>query len=968
MKKLLEEDDECKIIKYYDYKDDDNDEKRNEDIEACQGRKKKTNSGIVDRQRLINAILSSESHSVIITKLWFSDVNYKDINDSLKTFEKDDFFGKIYADYDEAFSRYNNDGNVNKEASSQTLNQIIDYNITKVDSVIKKNDDDSYNLDLEVCIDIKTDRTIKIDDIKLKVSQVGKKDESENFTLAYSKLSKSQNICSSLEGFVLTDINNLVTYPLVFSSTIKYKPFNSFGNYITKMTNRLYSGRIITRAKSSVKIKDYYDFKTGTYSLSASDLIHVGGKIDDSYIYNWTINTEGCYTFFKSGLNIKYTSGEKCKDKSPKVELYVYTLNPQKSIASATTSLEPRIQTKELTILNNSISFKSGEEKRYEILLDWGQAPYKISYEAGQNIEIISSKNKTLVLKATNDTDVSIDSSLSVTVIDKNDATQSKDIKVTISASSNISTINIRRSKEKPVANYKNYNSVKKNDTIKKQWGILNTSKNTLKSVFLRWDEDKSYSTLEHSKSDIIIGDMKPYDIKIPSLDIKVLNNSTGKNFGYFNIYHINNGKEEKLKYEITDTSFASLIYTLSVDEVKKDKNKPFINNIHIEINNGYINGSFTAFQENNKIKNLRVHFSLYKNFSGSNNEYIDIGSYDSIQNAGEKSFTFDASKWSGKMVYWKIEISNQSGLKMDQIQKGNIFISQYIPSIPNKPTLNSPNNNSNLTNTTPKLTWNSVSGASYYNLVLGIYNGDLAGIVYKNLSVSSTYKISEKLIKGNKYAWGVKACNSAGCSDFSATRYFVILKDTKPEIPVPEVPTKPTVSSFNASDYGSTGDGQVRVNFNVSSNSNLSLVRTHCGVGSNYNNSKYKDSSNSTGSKTSILQNSAWIGQTVYCKAEVKDTANNVASIKSDSVRLSSALVTKPTVSSFNASDYGSTGDGQVRVNFNVSSNSNLSLVRTHCGVGSNYNNSKYKDSSNSTGSKTSILQNSAWIGQTVY
>ena len=91
-----------------------------------------------------------------------------------------------------------------------------------------------------------------------------------------------------------------------------------------------------------------------------------------------------------------------------------------------------------------------------------------------------------------------------------------------------------------------------------------------------------------------------------------------------------------------------------------------------------------------------------------------------------------------------------------------------------------------------------------------------------------------------------------------------------------------------------------------------MSLVRTHCGVGSNYNNAKYKDSSNSTGSKTSILQNSAWIGQTVYCKAEVKDTANNVASIKSDSVRLSSALVTTPRISSLNKTTFQATNNTQ--------------------------------------------------------
>ena len=288
---------------------------------------------------------------------------------------------------------------------------------------------------------------------------------------------------------------------------------------------------------------------------------------------------------------------------------------------------------------------------------------------------------------------------------------------------------------------------------------------------------------------------------------------------------------------------------------------------------------------------------------------------------------------------------------------------------IPSTPNLSSPSNNSTIDNITPQLRWNSVSGAIYYKLLLGVVGGGSNGVVYNRTIVNSTNKITKTLIKGKEYAWSVAACNSAGCSNFSTGKRFAISKDADPEIPTPEDATKPTISSLNAYDYGSTGDGKVKVTFNVSSNSSLALVRTHCGIGSNYNYAKYIDSSNSTGAKSAILQNSSWAGQTVYCKAEVETSAGVKADIKSDSVRLSATAVsTKPTISSLNAYDYGSTGDGKVKVTFNVSSNSSLALVRTHCGIGSNYNYAKYIDSSNSTGAKSAILQNSSWAGQTVY
>lgn len=102
----------------------------------------------------------------------------------------------------------------------------------------------------------------------------------------------------------------------------------------------------------------------------------------------------------------------------------------------------------------------------------------------------------------------------------------------------------------------------------------------------------------------------------------------------------------------------------------------------------------------------------------------------------------------------------------------------------------------------------------------------------------------------------------------------------------------KPIISSFNVVENGS-GDGKVKITFNASSSTSLTMVRAHCSTSSLVSDLssyfyKWKDTTTSTGSKTIYLNNNNWIGKRVYCKAQVEAGAGNKADIIIDNVNLS--------------------------------------------------------------------------------
>ena len=201
----------------------------------------------------------------------------------------------------------------------------------------------------------------------------------------------------------------------------------------------------------------------------------------------------------------------------------------------------------------------------------------------------------------------------------------------------------------------------------------------------------------------------------------------------------------------------------------------------------------------------------------------------------------------------------------------------------------------------------------------------------------------------------------------------------------------KPEVRNFKVSLFDSKS-AKIKVSFGLSSDKSLTLARVHCGMGNNYDNIQYKDTSASIGFKVLYFNSDKWFGQRVYCKTEVK-ASNVIAKVLEGSVYIdkkpklpvetetSSDINTliQPVVSDFTVKEHiynfwnfmhtSPEHDGyDVDVSFRVSSENKLTLVRTICGKGSNYKYPEYIDSSLKIGTKTVNLYNINWKGDNIF
>jgi hypothetical protein len=100
-------------------------------------------------------------------------------------------------------------------------------------------------------------------------------------------------------------------------------------------------------------------------------------------------------------------------------------------------------------------------------------------------------------------------------------------------------------------------------------------------------------------------------------------------------------------------------------------------------------------------------------------------------------------------------------------------MIINYQP-LPSKPPLLSPSNGSSLTDQTPTLDWQGVSGATGFDVQLD-NNSDFSSPVINTSTTASIYTLSSNL-SGGTYYWRVRAKNSAGPGPWSPTWSFSIV------------------------------------------------------------------------------------------------------------------------------------------------------------------------------------------------
>jgi len=115
----------------------------------------------------------------------------------------------------------------------------------------------------------------------------------------------------------------------------------------------------------------------------------------------------------------------------------------------------------------------------------------------------------------------------------------------------------------------------------------------------------------------------------------------------------------------------------------------------------------------------------------------------------------------------------------------------------PRAPSLISPDDGTTGISTPPTLDWESSSGAETYRVQIGT-TSDFSSLVTDNSGLSSTQYGASELSDGTTYYWRVNASNSAGSSNWSASREFSTESSSSA--------TAPSEPTLNSPDDGATG------------------------------------------------------------------------------------------------------------------------------------------------------------------
>ena len=155
---------------------------------------------------------------------------------------------------------------------------------------------------------------------------------------------------------------------------------------------------------------------------------------------------------------------------------------------------------------------------------------------------------------------------------------------------------------------------------------------------------------------------------------------------------------------------------------------------------------------------------------------YYDLGVRDMDTNTlvvdtTTSSTSYTVTLSSDKQYRWNVAACNSAGCS--DYTTPLYFKTPSSVTTPSTPTGTSPGSTSSpgptQSSNTVTLSWDSVSGATYYDL--GVRDMDTNTLVVDTTTSSTSYTAT--LSSGKQYRWNVAACNSAGCSSYTTPLYF---------------------------------------------------------------------------------------------------------------------------------------------------------------------------------------------------
>lgn len=152
-------------------------------------------------------------------------------------------------------------------------------------------------------------------------------------------------------------------------------------------------------------------------------------------------------------------------------------------------------------------------------------------------------------------------------------------------------------------------------------------------------------------------------------------------------------------------------------------------------------------------------------------------------------------------LYYWRVNAANTGGWG----QYSSVWNFTTIVTAPGVPSLIAPVNGATSVPMTPTLTWNAVTGATYYHLQISTSAAFTSTVLDKDSITAPTFAVTG-LLAGTPYYWRVNAKNVGGTSAFSTSQSFTTIV-AAPAVPVLVTPadlttgvsTNPTLSWTSA-------------------------------------------------------------------------------------------------------------------------------------------------------------------------
>jgi len=130
---------------------------------------------------------------------------------------------------------------------------------------------------------------------------------------------------------------------------------------------------------------------------------------------------------------------------------------------------------------------------------------------------------------------------------------------------------------------------------------------------------------------------------------------------------------------------------------------------------------------------------------------------------------------------YWRVRATNSAGT--GAFSSTWSFTTSNIPLIPPVPVLSSPVDSAVNISQWPTFVWSSSLGATKYFIQLS-RTADFSLVVKNDSTLSTTYSLTDTLVKGTSYFWRVRAVNANYSSAYSTSKMFTVINDI-PDIPL---------------------------------------------------------------------------------------------------------------------------------------------------------------------------------------